>query len=280
MIRRIEGKKIKFIAVDRKYRTEPYPAVAPLDSKINNYVTGQHRDYEDPSTKGYLTLKEITGEEKITPEGRRKKFSYRITDDTEIPILHNKTYDTRLDGNGDPLNAVDYWNAQFIINQTRIVAMSKSEVTPKHKFYLEDKESDAKAFVSTADEVYDAEKLIREKATLGDYKDLVMLLNMIETGFYVEYSTMSDIRLKEILIKKAQENPKVIQKLFSDEGKDLLFIAKLNDYDIIQHKPGNGYYDGQKFIASNHNEMLGFIANPENETLVGKWHSLLKRNED
>jgi len=274
-MRKLDNKKVKFIAIDRKYRAEAYPAVAPLDSKLNTYVTGQHIVPGDETTSGNLTLKEITGEMEIKPEGRRKKFPHVISDTDTVLIIHNKTYDCTINSKGVPVNSKDYAEAYFIINQTRLVAKSKQDATPKHKFYLEDKEADAAVFVNTSDKIYEAQKLIREKAAVTDYKDLILMLNLSVSGFHVSYQTMTDTRLKEVLLKQAEKDPDSITIAFTEKGKDMIFIAQLIDAKHITYKAGNGYYENQTFLANDLLGMLAYIADPNNGNSVSKWGRLL-----
>jgi len=279
-MRKLEGKKVKFIAVDRKYRTEAYPAVAPLDSKLNTFITGQHIDPDDDTTSGNLSIKEITGEIEIKPEARRKKFPHVINEVDPVFILHNHTYDCTLNNDNKPNNQKAYAEAHFIIAQTRIVAGSKAEVSPKHKFYLEDKDADAKAFVTNSDKIYEAQKLIREKAAVEDYKNLIMMLNLSVAGFNVSYRTLNDTRLKEILLKQAEVDPDSITVAFTERGTDIIFIAKLVDKKYLNYKPGNGYYEGNKFLANDLIMMIAFIADSNNGNLVSKWGRLLKESEE
>ena len=158
---KLDGKIVRFLAVDRKYRSTPYPAVAPYDTKLNTYITGQHFIAGDKERSDFLTVEEITGEMEIKPAKRKDKFRYVINDEDPIMIVHNKPYDCRLDANGNPVNNKDYWDAHFILAQTDLVAMSKASSNAKHKFHLDDREAEAKEFVIGADEIYEAEKLIR-----------------------------------------------------------------------------------------------------------------------
>ena len=277
-MRRVE-RKVKFIALDRKYRTEAYPAVAPLDSKLNTYVTGQHIDYDDESTLANLTIDEITGKVPIKPDSKKKRFPHVINDVDPVLIIHNKTYDCSLGDDGKPVNPKDYAEGNFIINQTKLIAPSKKEARPRHKFYMEDKEADAKVFVNKSDKVYEAEKLIREKASIEEYKDLVMMLNLSVPGFHADHKTMSDTRLKETLIKQAQEDPDSISVAFTERGKDILFIAKLVGYNILRYRPGKGYFDGEQFLANDLIEMISFVQDSNNGKDVVRWGVLLKKEE-
>jgi len=275
----LEGKIVKFIAIERKYRAEPYQAVAPLDSKLNTYITGQHVDFNDPSTKGNLTLQEITGEVEIKPEGRKRKFPIVISETDVVLIQHNKPYNCKVE-DGNPLNAKEYAEAHFIVAQEKLVAPNKDSIMSWHKFYLEDKDEEAKAFVSKADRAYEAEHLIRSKATIGDYKSIVMMLNLTVPGFNIDYKIMSETRLKALLIQQAKENPDSIIKSFSDEGKDYLFIAELLDAKIISHKVGDGYYDGNKFLAAEIPSLIAFMNDAANSSSLGKFGKLLKASKE
>lgn len=274
-MRKIEGKKVRFIATDRKYRSEAYPAIAPLDSKLNTYITGQHIDPNDSTTKGNLTLQEIMGKKEIKPEARLRLFPFVITDSDPVLIMHNKEYDCTMDGKV-PNNQKDYAEANFIILQP-FVAKNKQSSRPKHKFYLEDKDADAVTFVNNSDAIYEAEKLIRETASIEDYKDIIMMLNLSVTGFNINSDILTDSRLKEVLLKQATKDPKSITRAFTDEGKDILFIAKLVANKIITFKIGNGYYDGQKFLARDIDSLVAFINDGSNSSLVGKFGTLLQQ---
>jgi len=278
-MRKISNKKVKFIATDRKYRTEAYPAVAPLDSKLSTYITGQHVDYKDPSTKNNLTYDEIIGKIEIKPAGRKRDFPYVINHQDPVLIIHNKIYDCTLDDDGKPLNAKDFAEANFIIAQTRLIAENKGSVRPAHKFYLEDKDADAKIFIKKSDAIYEAEKLIREKAAIEDYKDLILMLNLSVKGFHVDAQPLNDTRWKEILLTQAKEDPDSITLAFTDKGRDIIFLSKLVKNKIIDHKVGNGYYDGQKFIAIDVDSFVVFINDGSNSSLVGKWGKLLQESE-
>jgi len=274
-MRKLDGKIVRFIAHDRKYRSTPYPAVAPLDTKLNIYVTGQHADPSDPDRTGFLTQEEIIGEIEVAPKARKAKFSPRIDQHTTVLIIHNKPYDCRLDDKGIPVNPKDYWEAQFIIEQTSLVAPTEAKAQSTHKFYLDDKEEAAKLFVSQADEVYAAQKKIHEEANVSEYSELVMALNLSVQGFHVDWRPMNSNRLKEVLLKQAERDPASIVRIFSEQGKDLIFFSQLVEKKILARRP-DGYYDGQKFICSDSTEFLRFIAKRDNDSSVSKWGRLLE----
>ena len=275
---KLDGKVIRFLAQDRKYRMEPYPAVAPMDTNKNIYITGQHYDFSDKDRQGFLSQAEIIGEVEVKPAARLKKFTPRISDTTTVLIIHNKPYDCTISDHGEPNNPKDYWDAHFIIAQDKLVAPSKAESTIKHKFYLDDKDAEARVFVLTADARYEAEKLIREQASLDEYKDIVMLLNLSVSDFHVDWKPLTSTRLKEILLKQSEKNPESIKYAFTEQGKDVLFMAKLLERGIIARK-GNGYYDGQKFIADSSEMFVKYVGDQLNDSDISKWGRLLKESE-
>ena len=275
---KLDGKKVRFLAQERKYITDPYPAVAPLDSVNNIFITGQHYEANDKDRQGFLTQAEITGEQEIRPAARAKRFSPLITETSTVMIIHNKQYDCTMNGSDVPNNPKDYWDAHFIIAQRELVAPSKTKATVKHLFYLDDKDEEAKHFVISSDAKYEAEKLIREKASIDEYKDVVMLLNLSTKDFHVDWKTMSSTRLKEVLLRQAATNPDSVKFAFSEQGKDVLFMAKLIEQNIITRK-NNAYYDGQKFIADSHEKFVSYISDTLNDSDVSKWGRLLKEAE-
>ncbi len=103
-----------------------------------------------------------------------------------------------------------------------------------------------------------------------------MLLNLSVSGFHVDYSTMNDTRLKEILLKQATIDPDSISVAFTDRGRDMKFIANLIDKKHLVFKPGNGYYEGSSFLASDMNTMIAYIEDSNNSSLIAKWGKLLK----
>ena len=276
-MRKIQGKKVRFIAIERKYRSTAYQAVAPLDNKLNIYVTGQHYEPEDPDRKGFLTMGEITGDDEVKPLARQLKFRPLISETTVIPIIHNKEYDCTFNEKNEPNNQQDFWHACFIISQD-YVAKSKGKQSPKHIFYLDDKEVEAKVFNTNADDVYEAQKLIRESATLDEYKDIVMLLNLSVRDFNVDHKPLSSERLKEVLLRQAEKEPETVKFAFTQRGKDFLFLAKLRNLNILAHRK-DGYYDGDVPLAVDAEKMVDYIADPMNDTDVAKWGRLLKEAE-
>ena len=272
----LDGKTVRFIAVEKKYARQPYPCIAVKSERMNAYVTGQHIIPGNPETQGNLTTDEMTGKKKLTTQ-KANRFQYVINPDNVIQIFHMRAYDCHLDDKGLPINPTDYFQANFILLQTWVCAPSKDKVKPgKHQFYLSDKEHEARQRVLKADERYEAEKSIREQCAVEDYKIMIYLLNMRIPGFYEEPGSMNDTQLKDVLLQQAEKNPKEIQYFFSDAAQPILLGARLYGEKIITKRHDGYYYEGQ-FIAIGTKELAQYLSDNGNVDLVDKLKHLLKQ---
>lgn len=265
----LDGKKVRFLASDKKYVKVPYPCIAPMSEKMSTYVTGQHIDPDDEKTWDNLTVEEMTGQEDISMK-KRKMFGHIINPDRRVQIFHGKVMDCTLDDKGRPKNAKDYAEAYFILAQKWLVAPDKSSVRPStHKFYLEDKEADSRKRVQISDRRYQAEKLLREKASIEDYKTIVYMLNMKLPGFYEEPEGMTSTTLMDLLLKQTQENPDQIIYYFSDEAEPFLLGAKLYASGIIEKKH-DGYYYKSYFLGADSNKLMQYFLDEKNNEMTEK----------
>lgn len=276
-MRELDGREIRFVAIDKRYMRGPYPAIAPISASMGTYLTGQHINPEDEITFGNLTDSEMLGEVEIKPSVRRAKFPYVINPDNPVYITNLKKYNCKI-ANGKPAHPKDYAEAHFILLQD-VVAENKREVKPgKHYFFLEDKEVDAKFNVAVHDSRYEAEKYIREALSISDHIDFIELLNLKYPYFQENTSGMSPVRLFEVLLKHAHEKPEDIIHMSTEEAKEELFISKLVSNNILK-KRVDGFYDGHTFVARTLEEAVLLLHTSEGEALVDKWGTMLAKKE-
>ena len=269
MNRDLDGKKVRFLAVDKKYIKVPYPCIAPMSQSLNTYITGQHIEPEDETTYDNLSIEEMTGQTDLTIK-KRKRFPHVINPDQTVNIFHGKVYDCTLKEGGTPKNPKQYAEAYFILAQDWLVASDKSSARPSvHKFHLDDKDADSKKRVLLSDARFEAEKLIREKAALEDYKVIIFMLNMRLPGFYEEPDGMSESRIKDILLKQAEENPAQIKYYFSEEAQPFIFGAKLYANGIME-KRHDGYYYNGVFLAEDGNALSKYLKDEANTKMIEK----------
>lgn len=274
-MKKLDGKIVRFIAVDPKYARVAYPAIAAESNRLSTFITGQHVDPEIPDTHGNLTRNEMLGIDEIKPASRKSIWPYVINPENVVQIIHSKPYDCRVDEKGRPLNPKDYAEAHFTILQAN-VAMNKDLVNKsKHKFYLEDKEAEAVNRIEVADLAYEAEKLIREKANVSEYVKLIKILNMTMVQFNETPEGLTELRMKDILIHTAKTQPEEIINLFSKQSKVYFYIIDLIDGGIIIKKR-DGYYEGNMYVGANIAEMVRFISDPVNREATEKWNMKLR----
>lgn len=278
-MRELEGKIVQFISVDKKYIKQPYPCIAPESKAMNTYVTGQHIDPMNDETIGNLSRAEMLGEEEIKPQARRKQWPYIINPSNPVLIQHGKKYNCELNGEKKPVNPQDYAEAHFIVAQKWLVAPSKDKIrSNSHKFYLHDKEQEAHTRLLKSDARYEAEKLIREKATIEEYKWIVQVLNLRMPQFYENPMNMTSTQLKDILLTKADESPEEIKFYFTSAAKPYILAGRLLADNILD-KRHDGYYYTQVYLGESVNSMIQFLNDQDNDQLVGKLIRILDERE-
>lgn len=273
-------KIVRVISVDKRYVKQPYPAIAIWDNSKNCYLTGQHIDPSIAKTRGNLTVDEMTGK-KMPSEEKMAKFPYIINPENTIPIIHMKKLDISVDEKGEPVNHVDMAMYIFIKHYCSFVANSKKAVRPGTDFfYIEDLEAEAEEQVKASDLKYEAEKCIREKASIEKLKDTALMLNYTIKNFSLPVDSMTETRIKAELLKVCEKNPDKIIACFKKEANDDLYIYKLVKHGILEQKNG-AFYDGAQIIGTNVDSVKIYMksGNQENQKYVSKWGKLLLEKE-
>lgn len=273
-------KTVRVISVDKRYVKQPYPAIAIWDNSKNCYLTGQHIDPSIAKTRGNLTVDEMTGK-KMPSEEKMAKFPYIINPENTIPIIHMKKLDISVDEKGEPVNHVDMAMYIFIKHYCSFVANSKKSVRPGTDFfYIEDLESEAEEQIKILDLRYEAEKCIRENASIQKLKDIALMLNYKIKNFSIPVDQMSETRIKGELLKVCEKNPSEVISCFGKDVNEELYIYKLVKYGILENKNG-AFFDGTQIIGTNVDNVKIFMksGNSENQKYVSKWGKLLLEKE-
>ena len=272
---------IRLVAISRKYHNAPYMALPARDEKLGTWITGQHRDPMRSETIGYLTPEQMTGKVPPTIDQIKKFDGYIIDPLKHIPFHNLQSFDLSRYENGEAVNGKDIQLYNFARNFLPNVAPAKSAVNNStHHFYFEDKEADAVDYVKKEDMIYEAEKLIRENCTIGDYRNKILLLNHKVKNFTLDVDVLSDNQIKMELIKMCKNSPEEIIACFGKKAEEELYILKLVKHNILTYKDGS-YYDGSFFIADTLDKVRSFVKNPigENARYASKWGKLLLQAE-
>lgn len=276
----IREKIVRVIAVDKRYVKQPYPAIAIWDNAKHCYLTGQHIDPSVPKTRGNLTVDEMTGKKALSEE-KALRFPFIINPENNIPIIHMEKLNITLDEKGNPVNPNDMAKFVFVKYFCSFVAKSKKSVRPGTDFfYIEDLETEAEERVQESDLIYEAEKCIREKTSIRNMKDIALMLNYKIKNFSIPIDSMSEVRIKDELLKACKNNYNEVISCFREDANEELYIYKLVKHGILEQKNG-AFFDGSQIIGTSVDTVKVYMksSNVENQRYINKWGKLLLEKE-
>lgn len=271
-------RKVKLIAIDNRYKENPYPFLCVEDESIGTYLTGQHIDPNDADTYGNLTVDEMTGKQMLSSE-KKKRFPFVINPLNRINFKNLQTFDLTKGKNGEFLNPKDAALVNLLRNYTWFVAPSKEKAKPKkHFFYIHDEIEEAETRVSKADKVYAATRFVREELTKDGLFDTALVLNYKVKSFKFDPNNYTDLVLKDRVLALCETNPESVLQCKSPDHLDEVFILKLVLHNLIKLR-GTDFYDGSRFIGKDLNDLKRFLKQEENAMTVSKWNRLLAEKE-
>lgn len=269
---------VKLIAVDNRYKDTPYPFRCILDDSIGTYLTGQHVDPGDPDTFDNLTVEEMTGQQILSPE-KKRRFPFVINPLNRINFNNRQVFDLSKDKQGNYINPKDASMVNLIRKYTWFVAVSKNDIQPKkHFFYIHDEVFEAEQKVTKADKVYEALKFVREGLTDDGLFDVALVLSYKLKEFVFNHNEYNKVVLKDKILEVCEKKPEKILECKSEGHLDEVFILKLTIHDIIKRK-GTDLYDGGKFLGKDLYDLRKFMKQEENIGIVSKWSRLLADKE-
>lgn len=270
---------VKLIATnDPRYKETPYPYRCILDENINTYLTGQHIDPNDPETYDNLTLEEMTGQERLSPE-KKKRFPFVIDPLKRINFRNLETFDLSTDAKGKFINPKDAAMINLLRKYCWFVADSKAQVqNRKHYFYIHDEIFEAEARVVNSDKVYEAQKFVREELASDGLFDVALVLSYKLKEFTFNPKDYNPIVLKDKILQVCETKPETILECKADAFKNDIFILKLAYHEVITRR-GTDFYDGSTFIGKDLLDVQKFIKLEENVMTVSKWGRMLAQKE-
>lgn len=268
---------VRLIAKDRRYKEKPYPAIPVLDDRIGTYITGQHIVPGDPSTEGNLTVKEMIGEDSLTI-AKKKKFPFVINPENPTQMFHMMKLNLSKNSKSEYVNAKDKAFFDFFLLQ-KFVAPSLSEFREGyHYFYIEDKEKEANEAISKEDRVYNAMRFVKEHASIRSLEDIALYLNYKVKIIHIPLKVLSKTQLEFKIMNACKTHPDVVSECFSKRAKEIMYVLKLVDYDIVSMKSG-AFYDGSIFIGNTPDSILDYIRKEENKEIILKWADAYRKKE-
>lgn len=261
--------KVRIVAVDKRYMKEPYPFIPIYNERIGTYVTGQHVDPNDPSTKDNLTKEDMEHPEKISIK-KKKRFPYIILPEVRLPLLHLRSFDLTVDETGNYVNQKDATEFNFFKQHTDIIAPSRDQFkVGAHYFYIENLEAEAAARLNKGKMRFEAEKLIREKGSFSKFKDIALVLNHRVKDFRVNVNASETI-LEDKILQACSEYPADVIKCFGEESKMDIFILRAEYQGLITRK-GNAFFDGSQYLGDSLDDVKKFIKTEDGSRYERRW---------
>lgn len=268
-------REIEIISKDKRYRMFPYPSVPAFSGQLNTYLTGQHIDPDEPRTRNFLTVDEMTKKKELKDK-KLELFPYSsIINPEDVTLIKHREklditpIDESKDGSiypADYVNPYDFARWRYFQYQ-EVVAKSEEEYNPsKHYFILVDKEAVIKSKLSKRDIKYAAEKFIRESVTVEEYRNIALLLNYKVPSLNINVNLLTESEIKIKLFDVVESNPEKVLLCDANEYpfvKQELFILRLIDQKKISYNNGV-YFDGRTPLGTTIAEILSTLSKNEN----------------
>lgn len=237
--------------------------------KINDnvYITGQGIVPGNKETEDGLTLREMTGEDKLSEE-KNKKYPFIIEPYTQYKFADGYKFDSESPEGKAYLDFIE----SCAIDK---VASSKSLfISGKHSFYLENKVVESKV----------KNKVFSNVIKAGSELNSLSRLDVLDLADYI-YVTEGDVSCKRgkdyevvfnTLSEYAMKTPLKLLNALSPENKNWMKVSNLVTEGVITSRNGE-FFEGNTFIASNFETLVeNYISDIEKHT---RWEKKLKAKQ-
>jgi hypothetical protein len=241
---------VRLVGIDNRFHVAPIYVAPKFDELMGKFYVG------DKEYKGKLISDQGADPKVFSAEGAPMQF----TNLESFRIAHLQMF--------DPAN-----ESQMLILQMAVdsgyVAKDKGDINPtQHRYYIENKDSEAKLTISKASKVRMALELI---GTLSAEKmeDTARLV-----GEYVK--GMSKTQAQAALEKLAMEKPERLLAVFEDKDREVkIFLNKLvgNSVVIIE---GGQYMFNKQVIGISEGFAIEWLKDKGNESVVRQMATLVK----
>jgi len=242
---------VRLVGVNNKYHVAPV-FIAPKFNDVTKTFTIGGKEYKT----------------KIAEENNEKIFvadgtPIRITDLDAFRYTHLQSFDLAFE------------EQRFLLSMAlddAMVAPNKEAVNPdsEHRYYIEDKESEALDAIKKSTLVYDAMQKIKDMP-LEEQVDYARLLGIYRPD-------ISKTRIEAELMRIAMEKPSEITKIANDrDSKHKVFLKKLVNAGIVRVANGK-YLNGTELVGANEDFAIQFLRDEHNSKLIADWTKMLTSN--
>ena len=232
--------KVKFFAVNKKYKEKPFLATAVTDPVLRKFITGQE----------HLSAAELSRSELVIDP----KENYMLRNNDELT----------LERVGAKYNLTRDYALYCLFSIVPEIARSKDDVIAgTHLFYMQNLEREAEKNISDAK--------VRAKA-YAKVTDLISLTDMSDMLFYFGETAAraTTTRAEAKIYELVERTPNAVLEYFdkSEESRQLVFVKKLIYYGLIK-KQTNGYlFYGDIMLGADEKEASIFLYDDKNSKII------------
>jgi hypothetical protein len=256
--------EIRLIAVaagrdGKAYQSVPFYFAAKMDEKTKKWNTGQDLEFVE-TTKDGKKVWVLRDEEKA------KGLSLIIDPGESYVARHQMVFRSDV--------PADMILLKFFKTHDNIIAKNKRAVIPGvHRFYLEDKEDDAKETVSKVKTEYEAMTRIKGMS-LEEMQDFARVIGIGRVD------KLTAIQVEAALMEKAKSEPiKVMEAMEDPNRKVKAFLKKLIEKNIIRLGAGKYMYNNE-ILGLNEQAVLDYLKNKENVNMVSEFGRLMNQGKE
>jgi len=219
--------------------------LAPIYDELTKTFTIGDKTY-----KGKVLDNKTDGMEVVSAEGT----PISMTNHDSYRFIHLQEFDTS--------NEIENFLLSILLSSD-MCAKNKGSVNPiQHRYYLENKESEAEEIINKYEKSLRALEKINALGSDDERFDFARLVLKTNVVAY------SNKQVHAELIKLAYENPDFIVQAGDDPNKKVrMFLKKLVDNKIIGIRGGK-FYNGSDLLGINEDYTVEYLKNPENSALV------------
>lgn len=241
----------RLVATDKKYHEAPVFIIPKEDPNTKQVI--DYKSRIDESLRDQVT---IDFKPKTDRDGN-------VTDEVVIRVDHLKIFD--LTRANDALMFE-------VVKEDPMIAPSKEAVNPdRHRYYIEDREKEAKVTISKSRLKAKAFAVI-ESLSLEEMTNYARILGLYVRG-------LSGTQIESALYEHAEKDPQKVLDVGNDKDlKYKVFLRKLIDKGQVTMNNGK-YMNGNEMMGVNEEYAILWLKDPANNRIVTQWNRIIETPE-
>lgn len=245
MLETKEYKKLKLVATSKDFHVAPFFIAPKFDEQRKALNTGQVWDTDPEVAKK-----------------QKENAAIVVTEEDSFMIKHLMELNLELE--------VDRVLFEIIKLHTDIIAPSKDKVIPgTHRYYIENKEAEAKEEISKVNVMIEAMNMIKDMS-IEQMEDFGRVCQL-------RVRNLTKTQIEGELLKVAQRDPAFVVRMGKDKNlKQRIFLKKLLEVGKINLSNGVFKY-GDEIMGTSEAHAIDWFNDPKNSKLVTELAKYLKQ---